>query len=104
MTKSQLIEAVSARVPHVHKKDVEAAVNAVFDSMIEALDREERIEIRGFGSFIVRRRGARQGRNPKTGEQVIVPTRRSPFFAVGKELRERINAVEKLVASDEEAA
>ncbi len=92
MTKSQLIEAVAARAPHLSKKDVEAVVNLIFASIRKALQRGERVEIRGFGSFTVRERRAREGRNPKTGEKVMVPTRRAPFFTVGKELRDRVNA------------
>lgn len=91
MTKSQLIDAIAARAPRVPRREVESIVNAVFDAMNEALQRGERIEIRGFGSFGVKTRPARQGRNPKTGEQVKVPLRRTPFFTVGKELKERLN-------------
>ena len=91
MTKSQLIDAITAQAPAVPRREVESIVNAVFDSMNESLRRGERIEIRGFGSFGVKTRPARQGRNPKTGEQVAVPLRRTPFFTVGKELKERLN-------------
>ena len=71
--------------------DAEVIVNSVFDSLIAALQREERIEIRGFGSFVVKHRRARDGRNPKTGEVVSVSSKRVPFFKVGKELRVRVN-------------
>ena len=91
MTKSQLIDAIAARAPSVPRREVESIVNAVFESMNESLQRGERIEIRGFGSFGVKTRPARQGRNPKTGEQVSVPLRRTPYFTVGKELKERLN-------------
>ena len=91
MTKSQLIEAVARQAPHLSKKDVEAVVNLIFASIRKALQRGDRVEIRGFGSFTVRERRAREGRNPKTGERVMVPTRRAPFFTVGKELRDRVN-------------
>ncbi|RMG14963.1 MAG: integration host factor subunit beta [Deltaproteobacteria bacterium] len=91
MTKSQLIEAIARKAPHLSKKDVEAVVNLVFDSIRRAMRRGERVEIRGFGSFTVRERSARVGRNPKTGERVMVPSRRAPFFTVGKDLRERVN-------------
>lgn len=91
MTKSQLIDAIAAQAPRVPRREVESIVNAVFDAMNESLQRGERIEIRGFGSFGVKTRPARQGRNPKTGEQVSVPLRRTPFFTVGKELKERLN-------------
>ncbi len=90
MTKSQLIEAIVSQHGHP-RKAVEAAVNAIFDGMVEALQRGERIEIRGFGNFTVRRYRAYVGRNPKTGEKVDVPAKLMPFFKVGKDLRERIN-------------
>jgi integration host factor beta subunit len=90
MTKSDLIERVSAKVPHISRKDTELVVNTVFDSMTEALRSSDRIEIRGFGSFQVKIREAREGRNPKTGDEVKIPAKRTPFFKVGKELKERI--------------
>ena len=72
-------------------RDVEVIVNTIFDSMTDALRHGDRIEIRGFGSFEVRVRKPRLGRNPKTGSSVSVGERRVPFFKVGKELRERVN-------------
>jgi integration host factor subunit beta len=95
MTKSDLIERVAARLPHISKKDTEIVVNTIFDSMTEALRRSDRIEIRGFGSFQVKVREAREGRNPKTGEEVKIPAKRTPFFKVGKELKERIDSTER---------
>ncbi len=92
MTKSDLIERVAERVPQISKKDTELVVNTIFDSMTEALRGADRIEIRGFGSFQVKVREAREGRNPKTGEEVRIPAKRTPFFKVGKELKERIDA------------
>ncbi len=91
MTKSDLIERVADRVPHISKKDTEIVVNTIFDSMTEALRNSDRIEIRGFGSFQVKIREAREGRNPKTGEEVKIPAKKTPFFKVGKELKERID-------------
>jgi len=91
MTKSQLIDLIADKAPHVPRREVEAIVNAVFDCMVETLVRGERIEIRGFGSFSVKVRNARDGRNPKTGEKVKVPERRTLAFTVGKELRDRLN-------------
>lgn len=91
MTKSQLIEAIAARAPHVPRPQVEGIVNAVFEAMAGALQRGQRIEIRGFGSLSVKVRPARTGRNPKTGKQVFVPERRTLNFVCGKELRERLN-------------
>lgn len=91
MTKSQLIETVTSRVKNVSKKDVELVVETIFDCMTDALAKDERIEIRGLGSFVAKVRDAREGRNPKTGEKVTVPHKRTPFFTVGKELKERVN-------------
>ena len=91
MTKSDLIERVAQAVPQISKKDTELVVNTIFSSMTEALRRGDRIEIRGFGSFQVKVREAREGRNPKTGEEVKIPAKRTPFFKVGKELKERID-------------
>ncbi|MBS1107877.1 MAG: ihfB-2, partial [Deltaproteobacteria bacterium] len=73
MTKSGLIESVAEKTPHISKKDTEVVVNTIFDAMTDALRRGERIEIRGFGSFQVKVREARDGRNPKTGEMVNIP-------------------------------
>ena len=91
MTKSGLIQAVAARMPHLSARDVEIVVNTIFDAMTGALQTGDRIEIRGFGSFSVRHRRARMGRNPKTGESIAVPPKRVPFFTVGHDLRERVN-------------
>ncbi len=91
MTKSQLIEAVAGKLGTVSKKDVEIIVDTIFNCMTDALTRDERIEIRGFGSFVSKIRDSREGRNPKTGEKVYVPRKRTPFFTVGKELKERVN-------------
>lgn len=91
MTKSGLIEKVAERTPHISKKDTEVVVNTIFDAMTEALRRGERIEIRGFGSFQVKIREARDGRNPKTGEMVKIAAKRTPFFKVGKELKEMVD-------------
>jgi len=92
MTKSGLIEDVARQTPHISKKDTEVVVNTIFDSMIEALKDGDRIEIRGFGSFQVKVREAREGRNPKTGEPVHISAKRTPFFKVGKELKEMVDA------------
>ncbi len=91
MTKSGLIEEVAKRTPHISKKDTEVVVNTIFDSMTQALKEGERIEIRGFGSFQVKTRDAREGRNPKTGEPVQISAKRTPFFKVGKELKEMVD-------------
>ncbi|MDJ0864498.1 MAG: integration host factor subunit beta [Myxococcota bacterium] len=104
MTKSGLIEKVADRTPHISKKDTEVVVNTIFDAMTDALRKGERIEIRGFGSFQVKVREAREGRNPKTGEMVNIPAKRTPFFKVGKELKEMVDRVpaDRLQADDED--
>ena len=91
MTKSELINQVADRISHLTRKDAEIIVDTIFDTMTDFLSRGEGIEIRGFGSFKVKQRRDRQGRNPKTGEQVRIPAKRMPFFKVGKGLKERIN-------------
>lgn len=91
MTKHDLIEEVARLYPRYSRRDAEVIVNSVFDSMAEALHHGERIEIRGFGSFVVKQRQAREGRNPKTGRIVSVPAKRVPFFKVGKELKLRVD-------------
>jgi integration host factor subunit beta len=91
VTKSELIDALAER-GHLTKARAELVVNCVFDAMTEALERGEGIEIRGFGSFTVRPYKPYSGRNPRTGEPVPVPAKRLPFFKVGKELKELVNA------------
>ena len=90
MTKSELIEWVAAR-SNIPKSRAEAVVNTVFGAMVEALERNDGIEIRGFGSFTVRNYKSYSGRNPRTGVSVAVSEKRLPFFKVGKELREQVN-------------
>ena len=91
MTKSDLVEKMSESLNNLTKKECEVIVDTVFHNMKDALHRGEKIEIRGFGSFTVRTRRAKEGRNPKTGEKVAIPEKRIPFFKVGKELREMVN-------------
>ena len=91
MTKRDLIDEVNKRFPHLSRRDSEVIINAIFDSMVDALSGGDRIEIRGFGSFVVKNRRARQGRNPKSGALVSVAAKRVPFFKVGKELRLRVD-------------
>ncbi|OFV90570.1 MAG: integration host factor subunit beta [Acidobacteria bacterium RBG_16_68_9] len=91
MTKRDLIEELVRRYPRFSRRDAEVMVNAVFDSLADAMRRGARIEIRGFGSFVVKHRLAREGRNPKTGLRVSVEAKRVPFFKVGKELRLRVD-------------
>jgi integration host factor subunit beta len=90
MTKSELIELV-AQEANLTKGRAELVINTIFDSMVEALRRDEGIEIRGFGSFTVRQYKSYEGRNPRSGVPVHVAPKRLPFFKVGKELRKRIN-------------
>ena len=91
MTKAALVEEV-ARVAELTRKHSEVIVDAVFESIVNALQRGEKIELRGFGSFRLRRREPRKGRNPKTGDRVDVPSKRVPYFKPGKELKELINS------------
>ena len=92
MTKAELVEEVS-RVSDLTKKHSELIVETVFKSIIDALHRGEKIELRGFGSFRLRQREPRKGRNPKTGDKVDVPPKRVPYFKPGKELKDLINRV-----------
>lgn len=91
MTKSDLVQTLSEKISTLTKKECEVIVDTVFHNMRDALHKGEKIEIRGFGSFTVRVRRAKEGRNPKTGEKVSIPEKRIPFFKVGKELRELVN-------------
>jgi len=91
MTKSELIERLALENGLLSQKDSETVVNLVFESISNALNRGEKVEIRGFGSFTIRERDGREARNPKTGELVKIPPKRTPFFKTGKELRERVN-------------
>jgi len=91
LNKSDLIETLGKKLSTLSSRDVEVIVNTIFDSMTDALKSGDRIEIRGFGSFEVRVRQPRMGRNPKTGTTVKVGTRKVPFFKVGKELKENVN-------------
>src|SRR5690348_10342310 len=98
MNKSDLIEELVRRAT-MPRKRAEAVVNLLFDEMTNALARDARIEIRGFGSFISKHYRARSGRNPRTGESIPVPAKRLPFFKVGKELRERVDGPETAAGS-----
>jgi integration host factor subunit beta len=91
MIKSELIERISSQNPHLFERDIEKVVNAIFDEMVEALRRGDRVELRGFGAFSVKLREPRQGRNPKTGAAVAVGKKAYPFFKTGKEMRARLN-------------
>jgi integration host factor subunit beta len=102
MTKADLVEEVVG-VCNLSKKDAEVIVNTVFSSITQALENDDKIELRGFGSFRVRKRRSRQGRNPKTGDQVEVPEKRIPYFKPGKELKDLINSRENSPDSDPDA-
>ncbi|MEC5396241.1 integration host factor subunit beta [Uliginosibacterium sp. H1] len=91
MTKSELIERLATRFPQLGTKDADFAVKVVLDEMTACLSRGHRIEIRGFGSFALNYRPPRMGRNPKSGEKVLVPEKYVPHFKAGKELRERVD-------------
>lgn len=91
MTKSDLIKRLAAANPHLYLRDVERIVGTVFEEISAALERGDRVELRGFGAFSVRPRTARIGRNPRTGDEVEVPDKVVPYFKTGKELRERLN-------------
>ncbi len=91
MTRSELIAKLAERFPQLLAKDVDLAVKEILDAMAETLERGERIEIRGFGSFALNYRPPRIGRNPKSGDKVQVPAKYVPHFKAGKELRERVD-------------
>ncbi|MEJ2699697.1 MAG: integration host factor subunit beta [Desulfuromonadales bacterium] len=91
MTKSELVERLSYVNGTLNKKEAELVVNTIFDSIGNALLTGDRVEIRGFGSFTIRERDSREARNPKSGEIVKIPNKKTPFFKTGKELRERVN-------------
>ena len=93
MNKAELATEVS-RKAKVSNKVAKVVVDAVFDEMVKALRRGDRVEIRGFGSFVIRNYGSYQGRNPKTGETVSVAPKKLPYFKVGKELKERVDGKE----------
>ncbi|MCG6858921.1 MAG: integration host factor subunit beta [Salaquimonas sp.] len=91
MIKSELVQAIAERNPHLYQRDVENIVNAILGEITDALARGDRVELRGFGAFSVKNRPPRMGRNPRTGAKVHVEEKWVPFFKTGKELRERLN-------------
>ena len=94
MTKAELVERVANQI-NLTKKQTEVVVNTVFSSITESLAEGKKVELRGFGSFRIRQRNARVGRNPKSGQKVEVPSKKVPFFKAGKELRELVDEHEK---------
>lgn len=91
MTKSELIARLAEANPHLFQRDVERIVSTIFDEISNALSRGDRVELRGFGAFSVKKREARVGRNPRTGEAVKVDSKFVPFFKTGKLLRDKLN-------------
>ena len=91
MISSELVEKIAEANPHLYQRDVERIVSTVFNEIIEALADGDRVELRGFGAFSVKKRDARIGRNPRTGESVQVEEKHVPFFKTGKLLRDRLN-------------
>ena len=91
MIKSELVLHIASANPHLYQRDVEKIVNAILGEITNAMAKGERVELRGFGSFSVKRRPARTGRNPRTGAHVAVEQKSAPFFKPGKEMRERLN-------------
>ena len=91
MTKSELIERLCMRYPQLRSQDVEETVKLIIEKICQSLEKGDRVEIRGFGSFSLHYREARTGRNPKSGESVEVPAKSIPYFRAGKELRERVD-------------
>lgn len=91
MIRSELVEKIAADNPHLYQRDVERIVSTVFDEIIQAMAEGNRVELRGFGAFSVKKRDARTGRNPRTGESVSVEEKHVPFFKTGKLLRDRLN-------------
>ena len=91
MIKSELVQKIAEKNPHLYQRDIEKIVNAILDEVTNALASGNRVELRGFGAFSVKRRDARLGRNPRTGAHVDVNEKAVPFFKTGKEMRERLN-------------
>jgi integration host factor subunit beta len=91
MTKSELVHRLAEANPNIYQRDIEFIVTAIFDEIAGALARGDRVELRGFGAFSVKRRDARVGRNPRTGDSVPVAEKHIPFFKTGKQLRDRLN-------------
>lgn len=91
MIRSELIEKIANENPHLYQRDVERIVNTIFNEITDAMARGDRVELRGFGAFSVKKRDARIGRNPRTGESVAVEEKHVPFFKTGKLLRDRLN-------------
>lgn len=91
MIKSELVQRIADRNPHLYQRDVENIVNAILDEIVNALKHGHRVELRGFGAFATKKRASRVGRNPRTGASVAVSEKLAPAFKTGKELRQKLN-------------
>jgi integration host factor subunit beta len=98
MIKSELVQLLKARLPHLYERDIEKVLDAILGQIISALAQGDRVELRGFGAFSVKRRKARNGRNPRSGAAVFVPPKALPYFKTGKEMRKRLNRSENELA------
>ena len=92
MTKSELILKITKKNSFLYQKDIHKIIDTLFVSITKALDNNDRVELRGFGTFTTKHRNARIGRNPKTGDPVAIPQKKMPFFKMGKSMKERINS------------
>lgn len=92
MLKSELIEVIARRTPYLHVKDAERIVDAILEELIDALVRGDRVELRGFGTFSVRHRRSRSGRNPRAGKPMVVEEKWVPFFKAGRDMQHHLNA------------
>jgi integration host factor subunit beta len=104
MIRSELIQKIAEENPHLYQRVVEKIVNTIFDRIVEAMAKGNRVELRGFGAFSVKRREGRTGRNPRTGEAVDVNEKHVPFFKTGKLLRDRLNGRDAAAEAGSEAA
>lgn len=94
MIRSELIQKIADENPHLYQRDVEKIVNTIFEEITDAMSNGDRVELRGFGAFSVKKRDARVGRNPRTGDAVKVEEKHVPFFKTGKLLRDRLNGAD----------
>ncbi len=102
MIKSELVARIAEANPHLYQRDIDNVVSAILETIVDALAKGDRVELRGFGAFSVKKRPARKGRNPRTGEAVDVDEKAVPFFKSGKEMRSRLNRGEDFGPEDDE--